>query len=328
MNYIYCVASEPRNHSLGNIGIRGAEVSTASFKDICVLTSQIPDTEAMKPEDALTHERVILRAMKDGSVVPVGFGLFARNEKDIVGILKQGLIPFKETIERLRGTVQVDLRVSWNNQVLSDVMNEKDVKLSYGKLKEAPNSVALKVELGRRIKESLTEEEKKLIPGILNSLNALAIGCKERKIENSDMIFNNSFLVKDSDSADFLSKVDELEDAYQGVLRFRCVTPLPPYDFVNLSVKKVRFEQVSKAKKILGLDDPFSLSDVEIVFKKLIRLSHTDDNTSPGAEHEFRALKSARDLLVEYCENYPCNTDDQLVEDRLIVSLSGHRTIS
>jgi hypothetical protein len=328
MNYIYCVASEPRNHSLGNIGIRGAEVSTASFKDICVLTSQIPDTEAMKPEDALTHERVILRAMKDGSVVPVGFGLFARNEKDIVGILKQGLIPFKETIERLRGTVQVDLRVSWNNQVLSDVMNEKDVKLSYGKLKEAPNSVALKVELGRRIKESLTEEEKKLIPGILDSLNALAIGCKERKIENSDMIFNNSFLVKDSDSADFLSKVDELEDAYQGVLRFRCVTPLPPYDFVNLSVKKVRFEQVSKAKKILGLDDPFSLSDVEIVFKKLIRLSHTDDNTSPGAEHEFRALKSARDLLVEYCENYPCNTDDQLVEDRLIVSLSGHRTIS
>ncbi len=328
MNYIYCVASEPRNHSLGNIGIRGAEVSTISFKEICILSSQFPDTEEMKPVDALTHEKVILRAMKEGSVVPVGFGLFARNEKDIKDILKQGLIPFKETIERLRGTFQVDIRVSWNNQVLSNVMNEKNVKLSFEKLKEAPNSVALKIELGRRIKESLTSEERKLIPGILNSLNALAIGCKERKIENSDMIFNNSFLVKDRDSTDFLLKIDELEDAYQEVLKFRCVTPLPPYDFVNLSVKKVSFEQVSKAKKLLGLDDPFSLSDVEIVFKKLIRLCHPDDNTSPDTEHEFRALKSARDLLVEYCENYPCNTDDQLVEDRLIVSLAGRRVLS
>ncbi len=328
MKYIYCVASEPRNHSLGNIGIRGAEVSTTSFKDICVLSSYFPDTDTIRPEDALTHEKVVLRAMKDGSVVPIGFGLFARNESDIEGILRQGLIPFRETIERLRGTVQVDLRVSWNNRVLVDVLNEKDVKQSYERLKEAPNSTALKVELGRRIKESLTEEEKKLIPGILNSLNALAMGYKERRIENNDMIFNNSFLVDISELVAFLSKIDELEDAYEGILRFRCVSPLPPYDFVNLNVKKFGFEAITKAKKILGLDDSFSLSDVEIVFNKLIRLSHPDENTSRSADHEFRSLKSARDLLVEYCENYPCNTDKPLVEDRLIVCLSGRRTKS
>jgi hypothetical protein len=328
MRYIYCVAGEPRNHCLGSIGLRGAEVSTTSFRDICVLSSPLPDPDAIRPEDAVTHEKVVLRAMEEGSVVPVGFGLFARNESDIEGIMRQGFIPFRETIERLRGAVQADVRVSWNNRVLADVLKEKDVKLSYERLKEAPNNTTLKVELGRKIKESLTAEEKKLIPGVLNSLNALAMGYKEKRIENDDMIFNTSFLVKISEEGAFLSKIDELEDAYEGVLRFHCVIPLPLYDFVNLKVKKPSFEVLSEAKRILGLDDPFSLSDVEIVFNKLARLSHPDENTSPRADHEFRALKSARDLLAEYCENYPCNTDKPFVDDRLIVCLSGRGTRS
>jgi len=321
VRYIYGITEGLKGGGLGEVGLNRAEVTTVTFKDLCALSSEVLIPEDLTPEDARLHENVILKAMDRGTVIPVSFGLLVKDDDEVRALLRQGYHALKETVERLRNMIQADVSISWDSRILAQVFKgEGRVRAVYEELNKDPNSLTLKIELGRMVKEALSKKETELAPKVLSRLKRLSRGYMENRVEGHETILNSSFLLDGERKESFIAEVSEIERDYEGMLTPKCIIPLPVYSFVGIRVKRPDREALEEARRILGLADEVSISEVNVVFKKMARTVHPDRSLSPRSDARFEALRRARDVLIEYCENYPCPLERTEIEGRLIIS--------
>lgn len=326
MRYIYGIMLGSDKCDFGNIGLRGAQVRNICFRDISALVSDLLEGEAITAEDARIHELVILRAMNETTVIPVGFGLSVANDEEVDVLLQRGYFVFRESIERLAGMIQVDISVFWDDRIIEVLRQDTEVKKLNEALKRAPKAPALRLELERRVKQIISEREKELVPALLSRLNQLATAQREKRLESKYMVLNASFLVKWEDEKSFLTDVIELEKEHDGILKFRCISPLPVYNFVDIRVGKPDYPALEKAKKTLDLGDEVTITEVNKVFAMQARLTHPDKRLELSTESRFKAVKKARDMLIEYCENFPCPINPSHIENILLITSSSHGT--
>jgi len=324
VEYIYGVVAGTENRSFGDIGLRGEEVATVQFRDISAAVTHLPEGLEVSLDDARIHERVLRTLMIKGAVLPIGFGFLVKDDSEIENLLRQGYHVFKSVLERLEGKIQADVKVSWDKRIFGEVLgNNESIRALVEKIKEAPANQTLKVELGRRVKAALAEMEKKLLPQVLAELKRLASRYRENKIRGDDILLNASFLLDHEHEQDFHLKVDELERAHNGRLTFLVVSPLPSYNFVDIQIKKPDYQTLDEARRTLGFGEQVSISEVKAVYNRRAQFHHPDRDPSPQAESLFNAMRKARDVLIEYCEHFPCSLRQSEVESTLIVKEAG-----
>ena len=318
MRYVYGIMLDFEQNNLGCVGLHGEAVDIIHFNDICALAGDLGENCSITLEDARMHERVLMEAMKNGAIIPLGFGFFAESDVEIGNLLRRGYFVFRDVLDRLRGKIQEDVKVSWDNQIFG-LLDDEKVSVAKERLRKAPEDVMLKIELGRAIDASLMEMKKKLLPMLLEKLNKAAIDSKWNKVKNNDTLLNISFLLEDERLEDFLDAAIKLEGNYGDILKFTTVGPLPPYNFVNIRVEKPDYDELGEAVRALGLGEEVSLCEVERAFNRLARKTHPDSHHDQSSEQAFNALKRARDTLIEYCEGFPCPTRRSDLEDKLII---------
>lgn len=324
MRYIYGIVTGTERSSLGNVGLHGEAVVRVSYKGISALISNLPEDRQITLEDTRVHESVLRRAMENSAVVPVGFGFTAKDDSDVEKLLRRGYFVFRDALEHLRGKIQVEVKVSWNDRVLLEVLRDVEgVRAIKERMQRNPDDPMIKTELGRRVDVALRDKKKDLLPEVLARLNDVAIGFKENRIRNDETLLNASFLLDGEKIHDFFTAIDELEKRYEGRLAFKTVSPLPPYNFVDIRVEKPDYERLKKAKKSLGLGDDVSISEVKTVFKRMARTANTGGHSEPDTESRLSTLKAARDALIEYCENFTCPVTPVDVQKMLIVRESA-----
>jgi hypothetical protein len=128
---------------------------------------------------------------------------------------------------------------------------------------------------------------------------------KENKLTSDRMIMNLSFFAHENMKKTFFNKVDELEGKYGGRLEILAVGPLPPYNFSKIEVKKVDFESVDSARKVLELGEEATLEEIEAAHRNLAFKYHPDRNPDPFAKEQFKRIEKAYDLLSNYCKQFP-----------------------
>ena len=67
------------------------------------------------------------------------------------------------------------------------------------------------------------------------------------------------------------------------------------------------FKQIDKARKILGLAESATLSEIKQAYHKKARECHPDKHQGKGKIKQkelFQEVNSAKDLILEYCYNY------------------------
>jgi len=90
------------------------------------------------------------------------------------------------------------------------------------------------------------------------------------------------------------------------------VGPLPPYSFYTLEVKKIRFEDIDRARKRLGLDGFATRDEIKKAYQRLALTSHPDRNPNKsGIEKEFDEVTKDYRVLWEYCQGENCSFDEQ-----------------
>lgn len=324
MKYIYGILAGSENCSFGDIGLSRKEVATIPFKDISAIVTPLPEDREVTLDDARTHERVLRTLMSRGTVLPMGFGLSVEDDAGVENILRQGYVVFRNALERLKGKIQADVKFSWDKRLLTEVLRDDgDIQALVERIKESPADQKLKIELGRRVKAALAEREKKLLPRVHTQLKGLTSGYNENKIRGDDMLLNASFLLDHEHEQDFYKKVDELERTHEGKLTFLIVSPLPPYNFVDIQIEKLDYQALDEARRTLGLGEQASISEVKAVYKRMARIYHPDRDPAPEAEARFNAIRKARDTLLEYCEHFPCSIRQPDVESTLIIREVG-----
>jgi len=327
MKYIYGVASDSEDGHPMCAGLHGGTIELIPFKDIRAIASVVPLSQRIGFEDSRTHERVLVDALKNGTVIPFAFGFTAKNDTEVVNLLKRGYFVFKDAIERLEGKIQVDVVVSWNSQVLSEILNENTgLRRLVENSRDHPENREMKLDLGRKVKAALDERKKKLIPEVKDRLSKSSSASRENRIVNDDVLLNASFLLEKEKRNDFLEDMAELEGEFEGILVFRAVSPLPPYSFVDIRVEKPDYRALEDARKALRLWKYVSISEVKRAFNRLACAYQADGSSKQDLENELKALRTARDILVEYCENFPCSVRRTEVDDGLMITESASHT--
>ena len=318
--YLYGVIETERRESFGNIGVGNSEVYTIQHEDIGAVVSNIPVNYKVEIEEAMTHEKTLRKIMETHTIIPMGFGVIARNESEIINILKRGRMKLKNTLKKIDNKLQINVKISWDNTILTDILKEnEEIQTLSAKVKKTANQ-SLKIELGKKVKSALDERKNEYMKDIHSILGDLSNGSKQNKITDQDTLMNASFLVDKEKEQKFYDKLQELEKKYEKKLKFLCVGPLPPYNFTEIEIKKIDFKTVDDARKTLGLGQEVSMSEINSAYDQLARKSHPDLHPNdPLAEEKFKKIKNAHEVLTKYCEHYLCSLEKSKVEETLLI---------
>lgn len=318
--YLYGIINSENKKSFGNIGVGNGEIYSVQFEDVGAVVSDVFENCKIGMEEVKTHDEALRKIMQPQAVIPMSFGIVAKDEEEIRNILKRARMKFKKTLEKVDNKLQINVKISWDKDVLASILNE-NVEIRKLTLKAKENAdQSMRIELGRKVKSALDEKKKEYMTEITSVLKRLSCDSEENKIPDQDTLMNAAFLVEKNREHEFYDKLDEMEKKYSHKLKFLAVGPLPPYNFTKLSVKRIDFDNVEEARKTLGLSCEVSISEINSAYNRMVRRYHPDLNPDdPTAEEKFKKIKNAYDLLTKYCEHYLCSLRKTKVEETIMV---------
>jgi len=318
--YLYGIIKSENKETFGNIGIGNSEVYTVQYNDVSAAVSDIPENYEVGIEEVKIHEKALRKIMETHTIIPMSFGIIAKDEAEIKNILKRARMKFKNTLEKIDNKLQINVKISWDKAILAAILNEnEEIRILSGEAKEKADQ-SLRIELGRKVKSALDERKSEYMKNIQDALKGLSDGFEENKIIDQDTVMNASFLVNKKREQEFYDKLEELEKKYEKKLKFLGVGPLPPYNFIKIEIKRIDFNTMEEAKKALGLGREITISEINSAYDLLAQEYHPDLHPDdPFAEEKFKKIKNAHDMLTKYCEHYLCSLEKSKVEETILI---------
>ena len=195
--YLYGIIEMETRESFGNIGVGNSKVYTSRHEDIGAVVSDITLDYNVEVEEALTHEKVLRKIMEVHTIIPVGFGVMAKNEMEIKNILKQGRMKFKNMLEKIDNKLQINVKISWDKAVVANILGEnEEIRILVTEAKKKTGDQSLKIELGRKVKSVLDKRKNEYLKNIHSVLGDLSSEFKENKITDRDTVMNKGRGIK------------------------------------------------------------------------------------------------------------------------------------
>lgn len=249
--YIYCIMDDHGKRDYGPVGIgsQGDSVHTVIYKDVAAAVSDSLVSEyPVSKENTLSHMKVIEMIMNDNTVLPVKFSTVAHAnkarstaERIRLEILKARYHELKGLLGRMANKVELGIKAIWVDmeKIYKEIVDEnKDIGILKRKISAGnpAQSYSLMVNLGKRVKHALEAKRSSEEEMILNTLKGICFDRRCNKTFGDNMITNSSFLVDKSRLEEFDKCVEKLNSVYDGRIRFRYVGPVPPCNFVELTI--------------------------------------------------------------------------------------------
>ncbi len=244
--YLYGIIRHPERleFDVQPIGGKGKKVFTVNYKDICAVVSH---TESMRYEARriflTAHQLVLEHIMKQFTVLPIRFSTISAtfDESRIVSILEKEYDKFDELLTEMEGKKELGLKVLALEQPIYNLILLKydDIRTFKDKLaKLDPEKAHYQLmKIGEMVEKALEKEKEFLKEQIMNELLPLANKSKINDNYGERMVLNAAFLIENETEPEFDKMIYALDEKYGELLTFKYVGTLPPYNFVNLTVK-------------------------------------------------------------------------------------------
>jgi hypothetical protein len=236
--YLYAVVEPSHPRNFGAIGLDDAVVLVASDHGLGAAFSEIGG-DSVTPTKAhlLSHERVLEQLLADSdTVLPFSFGTLARDKDAVLDLLKVAEAEFKENIARLRGCVEVGLKVFWQKEAMRREVEQITGSIAnIGKRAQGVESrQSSAIQVGQAVEQVVRHWREHYVPIITATLEPVCRDWKENNAFGATMLWNGAFLIRRENQTSFLDKLTDLDRRLGNRLDFRHVAPLPPYNFVQL----------------------------------------------------------------------------------------------
>jgi hypothetical protein len=256
----------------------------------------------------LAHQQVVELAMQDGAIViPFRLGTWVPSESDAMDVLVKGKELIRRIFDEIHDKIELDVAAVWSDfdAILQEVGEEDAIRKCRAALTANPKGVSVddRMKIGAMVKESLDRKRLETGRWIVEKLKGVSCAQSLHENMNDRMISNVAFLVETKHRAEFERSLDDLDKRFAGKLNFRCVGPLAPYSFYTLELKRIEWEEVDRARRVMGLGDAASAEDIKKAFQHSAHAKHPDHCPQNGeAVRDFDELNSARRTLLEYAQ--------------------------
>lgn len=241
--YIYCIIGTDEARGFGPIGIggRGDEVVTIPCRDLSAVVSDSPVMKyAVSWENLMAHTKVIEEVMKDHTVLPVRFCTIAKNAEEVRGLLERRYGELKSLLQYMDNKIEMGVKAIWKDMdpIFREIVEEHEgIKRLKEKILRSPGqSYGDRIAIGELVQKALEVKRRREGEQILDILKRLSIDHCVNKTYGDRLLFNAAFLIDKAREKEFDDQVEELTVTYDGRIQFKYVGPVPPFNFVNLTL--------------------------------------------------------------------------------------------
>ena len=237
--YVYGVVPAEIPHPRGT-GIARRRLQTVQDGELAAIVSNVVDSEIEAgPDELLAHARVLERALEQGPVLPMRFGVVMSDEDAVRRLL---LDDHREELslqlQQLDGKAELHLRAIYDEQALMRevVADHPQIAALSASLRDEPAEAMYyeRITLGEHVLSAVERAAEADLSAMLEELEPLAVAVVVGEREHERVAANISFLVEEHAIPSFDSAVDDLGRRNDGRLTFRYTGPLPAYSFVEL----------------------------------------------------------------------------------------------
>ncbi|OHB63434.1 MAG: hypothetical protein A2Y76_13425 [Planctomycetes bacterium RBG_13_60_9] len=286
---------------------------TISWRDLAAVVTESPVVDyAAMPKTALArllvrHQQVIEKVMAKHTIVPLRLGTCAASDDHVLRILASGYETIKDTLRKAQDVVEIDVTACLGDfdsflRHISQLSQIAQLRQSFLD-QQALVTVEDQVKVGMLVKQHADQEKQRLSKQIVAALMPITEDVKAHDLMDDKMILNSAFLIRKDRQEAFDRQIEDLNAQSDNQLDFRCVGPLPPYSFYTLEARVTDREEVSWARRQLGLhDSSITVDAIKKAHRRVALTCHPDKNPNvPGIEKKFDDMSRAYRILLDYC---------------------------
>jgi hypothetical protein len=246
--YVYCILrGQPERTMRDVVAVGGGRpVQVVASGDLSAVVSAIgqPAVETSRA-NLIAHQRVLERVQAEMPLLPVRFGTVTPpcdGPALVRGLLADRHDEFARLLGDVEARVELGLKALWADEeaVFAEIAaGSRSIQVLRDRLWDQPARAGQmeRVRLGRLVKEALDRRRAALANRILSPLRAVATRVVENPVLLDRMIVNAAFLVERDRGAEFDRRVRELDRELAPGVSLRYVGPVPPYNFVQVTVE-------------------------------------------------------------------------------------------
>lgn len=296
------------------------DVSAVARDAVIVDYTNLPGEIAA--QHLIEHQLVMEKVMQEFTIIPMKLGTYVLDEDEIVQVLTRGHRMFKDIFEKIEGRTEIDIVATWVdlNTVIKEVSEEEEIKALKQCLLDKKKAITVddQIKMGVLIKSYLNKKSDEYAHTIMDSLKDLYPNIKDHATTDDATIMNAAYLIDNGMRIPFEERLEEINNSFGGRVHFKCIGPLPSYNFYALEINKFRYEEIDWARKKLGLKTLATKNEIRRAYKSYASIYHPDkqadtksDAQKAGAEMEYGEITKAYGLLLEYCRNESCSFKEE-----------------
>ena len=240
--YLYAITDAVEHPVYGDIGINGAAVYAVSQGPVAAVVSDITD-KRIRPErkNLAAHNAVVKRLMEDTTILPVAFGTIADSPQAVREILSDHRDAFVEQLNRVRGKVEMGLRVAWDVPNIFEYIVNRHPELAAlrdGVMgKQRGPSQEDKIELGRLFDRLLTQEKERHTEAVVEVLAPHCVDIEQNRPREEREVMHLACLVDRDAQKGFEDGVFEAAKRFDNNFAFDFNGPWAPHHFVHVALE-------------------------------------------------------------------------------------------
>ena len=252
-----------------NFNVRGLESAPVYAIDQSGIRAIVSDTLSLRlrPErsNISAHQRVLKSLTTDRTVLPMRFGVLARDAGSIQKLLATNIESINEHFERLNGRVEMGLRVSWDVTNIYEHFVALHPVLAKGRddiWSQYSGSSARreeKIQLGNLYESLRTADREEAAEKVKDILFDYCEDIVENPVKREKDVINLACLVERSRLNEFPKGVFEASKAFDNSYLFDYTGPWAPHNFINLdlhtSTKNKKMSTSESVEPALDMND-------------------------------------------------------------------------
>lgn len=235
--YAYCLAGAPCTPALAAVvGVAGARPHLISYGSIVAVVSEIgAERVALSRGAVLAHQRVIERVLAQTTPLPFRFGTVVSAEQ-LEAYLRAHEERLREMLARVRGCVEMSVKVLWNEEAMEATAGEYAASGSqHSSQPLGPGAQFLQMKRRERVRiDTRKRQAEEMVMAMAASLGDIVQESVVRVEPERALVIRAAYLVERARLEEYRERLRGVWEE-RGPLRFLSSGPWPPYSFCDLT---------------------------------------------------------------------------------------------